>query len=146
IKQYMLQRLHVDKDVVEHECSKYYVNFGTTLAGLAASGHIIDYDEWHAFVHHTLPYEELIRPDPQLRAVLQGMRAPKHIFTNADRKHAEICLRLLGVEDLIAQVHCFESIMEAAAERGYTRGGRVVCKPNLHAYELALEAAGSPDP
>lgn len=35
---------------VAEKCADLYLNYGTTLAGLVASGHTIDYDDWHAFV------------------------------------------------------------------------------------------------
>lgn len=65
---------------------------------LQAKGHEIDYDHWHAFVHHELPYSELLHPDRRTREILNALDVPCHIFTNADRKHAEICLRHLGIE------------------------------------------------
>ena len=34
---------------------------GTTLAGLVANGAKVDFDDWHALVHGTLPYEEYLR-------------------------------------------------------------------------------------
>ena len=37
------------------------LNYGTTLAGLVAHGHKIDYDDWHASVHGSLPYEQYLK-------------------------------------------------------------------------------------
>lgn len=41
-----------------------------------AQGHHIDTEDWHAFVHHTLPYEEYLRPDPALRRMLSDIPYP----------------------------------------------------------------------
>lgn len=59
-----------------------------------------------------------LQPDPALRALLDSIPLPKHIFTNADRRHAERCLSLLGIRDCFDSVICFEDVMEAAAEVG----------------------------
>ena len=34
---------------------------GTTLAGLVAHGFHIDYDDWHAYVHGSLAYENYLK-------------------------------------------------------------------------------------
>ena len=57
----MAERLGVPPDEVAALCAEYYLNYGTTLAGLVAHGHAVDYDDWHAAVHGSLPYEEYIK-------------------------------------------------------------------------------------
>ena len=69
-------------------------------AGLVQNGYQIDFDDWHAYVHGTLPYEEFLGEDSAMRALLQSIPLPKWVFTNADRTHAERCLRLMGIADL----------------------------------------------
>ena len=69
-------------------------------AGLVEHGYQIDFDDWHAYVHGTLPYERLLAEDSAMRALLQSIPLPKYVFTNADRAHAERCLRLMGITDL----------------------------------------------
>ena len=71
---------------------------------MQATGYQIDVDDWHAHVHHTLPYEKYLRKDDPLRDLLQRIKLPLYVFTNGDRKHAEICLRLMGITDCF-QVH-----------------------------------------
>ena len=51
-------------------------------------------------MHHRLPYRQLLGRDEALREMLASIALPKFIFTNADRKHAAICLELLGIADL----------------------------------------------
>ena len=65
-----------------------------------ANGYQIDFDDWHAAVHGTLPYEWMLQEDKAMRQLLQSIDLPKFVFTNADSKHAETCLRLLGIADL----------------------------------------------
>ena len=55
-------------------------------------------------MHHRLPYRQLLGRDEALREILASIQLPKFIFTNADRKHAAICLELLGIADLF-EVH-----------------------------------------
>lgn len=116
---------------------------------LQASGYKIDYDDWHEFVHGTLPYDEYLRPDPKLKSILDSIPVAKFIFTNADIRHAERCLDILGLRSCFQDIICFESIMEAALQQGLAhkdpqREGQiapVICKPNRHAFHLALKQA-----
>ncbi len=97
---YMVQHLGYSESDVSSHTTTLYLQHGTTMAGLVARGHSIDYDHWHAHVHHVpLQYDELLQPDPQLRALLQAIPLPKYILTNADRVHAKRCLARLGIED-----------------------------------------------
>ncbi len=67
---------------------------------MQATGFKIDFNQWHQEVHYgNLEYASLIRPDAELRELLFSIDLPKYIFTNADAKHAEICLEKLGVQD-----------------------------------------------
>jgi pyrimidine 5'-nucleotidase len=144
IRAYMVAELGFEADEVEEQCRHLYLTYGTTLAGLVAAGHTIDYDDWHARVHGALPYEEHLRRDPKLKAVLNAIDTPKWVFTNADTVHAEKCLALLGIRDCFRGVICFESVMAAAAAAGVAhRGVPVVCKPQREAFALALAAAGA---
>ncbi len=73
---------------------------------MQANGYSIDFDDWHAEVHGTLPYDRLLKRDNQLRKFLESIPLPKYIFTNADQKHAETCLDIMGVADLFKVTHC----------------------------------------
>ena len=65
-----------------------------------AKGYKLDYDHWHAAVHGSLPYDELLHKDAKLTQALRSIPLPKYIFTNADITHAETCLKILGLEDM----------------------------------------------
>ena len=118
----MREQLKVPQEEVTALCLSAYTNFGTTMAGLVvglfsqrccisldrrtqllvfvqAAGYKIDVDDWHKHVHHMLPYERYLKRDEKLIRLLQQIQLPLYVFTNGDRKHAEICLRLMGITD-----------------------------------------------
>ncbi|KAK8542022.1 hypothetical protein V6N13_137402 [Hibiscus sabdariffa] len=109
IKDYMVEKLGVEKDKVVELSDLLYKNYGTTMAGLRAVGYDFDYDEYHSFVHGRLPYENL-KPDPSLKSLLQTLPLRKIIFTNADRVHAVKALSKLGLEDCFEGIICFETL------------------------------------
>lgn len=143
----MCERLGVPADLVLEQCLDLYLNHGTTLAGLIARGHVIDFDEWHAAVHGSLDYERYLAPDPALRALLLSVPLPLYVFTNADDTHTKRCLSILGVADCFQGVVTFEGVMASARDAGLVHHNRpVVCKPNRQAYHAALRCMGGRDP
>lgn len=76
-----------------------YFKYGTTMAGLVATGHGVDFDDWHANVHGTLDYEQMLHAQPAHHKLLEELNVQRHIFTNADAKHAAACLTRMGLTD-----------------------------------------------
>ncbi|KAI3428344.1 hypothetical protein D9Q98_006724 [Chlorella vulgaris] len=147
IRHYMAEHLSIDVDTVAELCADLYLNYGTTLAGLVASGYKVDYEDWHARVHGSLPYETYLHPDPALRSLLDSIPLPKWVFTNADAKHAARCLDLLGLSSCFQGVISFEEVMAEAAQQGMVHHGcPVVCKPNRQAFDIAMQLAGGLQP
>ncbi|GLT89566.1 hypothetical protein SLE2022_075440 [Rubroshorea leprosula] len=109
IKDYMVEKLGIERDKIIELSNLLYKNYGTTMAGLRAIGYDFDYDEYHSFVHGRLPYENL-KPDPVLRSLLLSLPLQKVIFTNADRVHAAKVLSRLGLEDCFEGIICFETL------------------------------------
>ncbi|KAL1209945.1 hypothetical protein V5N11_020510 [Cardamine amara subsp. amara] len=109
IKDYMAEKLGIDKTKILELSNSLYKNYGTTMAGLRAIGYNFDYDEYHSFVHGRLPYEN-IKPDYILRSLLLSLPLRKIIFTNADKLHAARALERLGLEDCFEGILCFESL------------------------------------
>ncbi|KAE8713225.1 hypothetical protein F3Y22_tig00110213pilonHSYRG00142 [Hibiscus syriacus] len=109
IRDYMVEKLGVEREKVVELSNLLYENYGTTMAGLRAVGYEFDYDEYHNFVHGRLPYENL-KPDPSLKSLLQTLPLRKIIFTNADRVHAVKALAKLGLEDCFEGIICFETL------------------------------------
>ncbi|KAL1825551.1 hypothetical protein ACET3Z_012329 [Daucus carota] len=109
IKDYMVEKLGIDRSVIFEMSNLLYKNYGTTMAGLRAIGYDFDYDEYHSYVHGRLPYENL-KPDPVLRSLLLSLPIRKVIFTNADKVHAVKALNILGLEDCFEGIICFETL------------------------------------
>ncbi|KAK0584534.1 hypothetical protein LWI29_014780 [Acer saccharum] len=109
VKDYMVEKLGIEKSKITELGNLLYKNYGTTMAGLRAIGYDFDYDEYHSFVHGRLPYENL-KPDPVLRSLLLGLPLRKIIFTNADKVHAVKALSRLGLEDCFEGIICFETL------------------------------------
>lgn len=158
IQQYMIRFLDIPEDDVERLSKELYSTHGTTLCGLVnALGKKIDYNHWHEHVHWCLEYQSYFeKPDTMLRNMLKNMPVRKYVFTNADRKHAHICLSLLGLLDCFnpEDIICFETMLDMAhgsdmyvdtnvlEKHGIPRGHGIVCKPQRLAFELAMARVG----
>jgi putative hydrolase of the HAD superfamily len=131
INLYLRERMGFTPEEIDARREGYFRQYGTTLRGLQAN-YQVDMEDYLAFVH-AVPLERYIRPDPAMRAMLEGLPGRKFIFTNADRSHATRVMNVLGVADL------FEAILDVHVIAPY-------CKPEPGAFGLALRAAGDPDP
>ncbi|KAK9144778.1 hypothetical protein Sjap_004681 [Stephania japonica] len=80
-----------------------------------ALGYEFDNDQFHAYVHGRLPYENL-KPDPTLKNLLLSMPQRRIIFTNADKAHAAQVLKRLGLEDCFQGIICFETLNSPSLE------------------------------
>ncbi|KAI9182437.1 hypothetical protein LWI28_025357 [Acer negundo] len=168
IMEFMLQHLHIDESDVPGMCLDLYREHGTTMAGLKALGYEFDNDEFHAYVHGKLPYENL-KADPVLRHLLLSMPQRKIIFTNADKAHADQVLRKLGLEDCFEGIICFETLnppleqdenkdaldddtvfaggeaefdtIDGIESSGFGTKSRIICKPSIEAIEAAIRIA-----
>ncbi|GLJ19344.1 hypothetical protein SUGI_0348510 [Cryptomeria japonica] len=109
IEVYMSEKLKIDQTEVPTMCYDLYKRYGTTMAGLKVLGYEFDNDDFHSFVHGSLPYENL-RPDPVLRSLLLSTPQRKIVFTNSDKVHAAKTLSRLGLEDCFEGVICFETL------------------------------------
>lgn len=47
---YLRDYLHIPAEEVEEITLRLYLEHGTTMAGLVATGHVIDYDHFHSLV------------------------------------------------------------------------------------------------
>jgi putative hydrolase of the HAD superfamily len=131
INAYLHERMGFPLDQLDGLRENYFKEYGTTLRGLQAH-HQVDTDEYLAFVHD-VPIYKYLQPDPELRAAIQAIPARKYIFTNADSNHAGRVLEAVGLQGL------FDGIIDVQVIAPF-------CKPMPESFELALMAAGSPDP
>ncbi len=130
INAYMSERVGIPPEQIEARREQYFRKYGTTLRGLQAD-YQIDMEDYLAFVHD-LPLRQYLQPDPVLHQALQGIPARKYIFTNADRAHANRVLDVLDLQGL------FDGILDVHVIAPY-------CKPMKESFQLALQAAGSPE-
>ncbi|KAF3918613.1 hypothetical protein AA313_de0203328 [Arthrobotrys entomopaga] len=137
IDDYFQHHLSLDRDsaIVLHK--RYYQDYGLALDGLIRH-HKIDALEYNTEVDDALPLESILKPDVELRKLLEGVDRAKvkmWLFTNAYVNHGKRVVRLLGVDDL------FEGITycDYAAEEG------LVCKPKVEAFEKAMREAAVTD-
>eukprot|EP00878_Enallax_costatus_P024460 GHUV01026101.1.p1 GENE.GHUV01026101.1~~GHUV01026101.1.p1 ORF type:complete len:270 (+),score=74.80 GHUV01026101.1:140-949(+) len=141
---YMTGKLGIPQQEVQELARQLYHGYGTTMAGLMAAGYQVDVDDWHAAVHDTLAYEQLLQEDPQLLDVLARLTLQKHVLTNADARHAVKVFKQLGVTDCFQNVFCYENVQELGRQAGLISQQRpVLCKPSKHVYQLVMEQVGA---
>lgn len=135
---YLVDHLGVPVGEAEARTLKLYLEHGTTLAGLVAAGHAVDYDHFHSKVHAPLDYAALLSPAHEVRQMLGAMTAQKHIFTNADAKHAAECLTRLGLDDCFETLWCFENLQQLHQQRQAGAPPSVLCKPDPASFSAVL--------
>lgn len=128
INDYLRERLYVPAAEVDGLRRRFWAEHGTTLRGLML-GHGVDADEYLAYVHE-IELADLLRPDPVLRALLERLRGPKVVFSNASRAHAARVLRLLGLEQAFDAVFGLEDLS-------------YLPKPDPRAFHAALDRVGA---
>ncbi len=87
---------------------RYFVDHGTTLAGLMAH-HDVDPHHYLAFVHDIAL--DRIEPDPELAGVISALPGRKLVFTNADKSYAARVLERRGMSG------CFEDVFDIVDAR-----------------------------
>ncbi|CAA0812293.1 Haloacid dehalogenase-like hydrolase (HAD) superfamily protein [Striga hermonthica] len=120
--------------------AEFFRTYGSSLAGLRASGYNINPNDYHSFVHGILPYD-LIRPDSRLRSLLQSIKQRKIIFTNSDRIHAIKALDRIGIRDCFEKIICFETMNPSLSTSTRPDEFPVVLKPSIEAMNIAIDAA-----
>jgi putative hydrolase of the HAD superfamily len=131
INAFMRERMGFPPEQIDVLREQFFREYGTTLRGLQAN-YSVDMDEYLAFVHD-VPLEQHLYPDPELRGIIEALQARKFIFTNSDCAHAGRVTKVLGLDGL------WDRCIDVHVIAPY-------CKPMPESIELALKAAGSPDP
>lgn len=136
IDRYFEQHLALDPADATALHARYYKDYGLALEGLVRH-HRVDPLEYNAQVDDALPLEDIIQPNPALRAMLEAIdraRVRPWLFTNAYVTHGRRVVRLLGIEDL------FEGITycDYAAPK-------LLCKPDPKMFDKAMREAGATD-
>lgn len=114
---------------------RYYKDYGLAIEGLVRH-HKVDPLEYNEKVDDALPLDDIIKPDPKLRKLLQDLDPEKvrlWLFTNAYVNHGKRVTRLLGVDDLFDGM----TFCDYGAER-------LLCKPSKEMYDKAMKEANAP--
>lgn len=106
MRDFIMEHLGLDADGAIAIRRKYFLEHGTTLAGLMAN-HATDPTAYLDYVHDIDCSP--VKANPALDAALGRLPGRKLIFTNADIGHAERVLARLGI------AHHFEAIFDVAA-------------------------------
>lgn len=123
---FIMELLGLDVAEARRVQKEFYVDHGTTLAGLMAV-HGIEPGEFLAFVHDI--DVTAVAPDAALGAAIAALPGEKVIFTNGSVAHAENVVNRLGIG------HVFTGIYDIV-----TTGYRP--KPGREAYERFIAASG----
>ncbi len=133
IDQYFADHLSLSWAEASRLHKEYYQSYGLAIEGLVRH-HEIDPMEYNARVDDALPLEDIIQPNPALRALLADLDRAKvkpWLFTNAFVTHGRRVVRLLGVDDMFEGItFCdYASIP-------------FVCKPHKDMFAKAMRDAG----
>merc|ERR1712194_711858 len=114
-----------------------YKQYGTALRGLVEEK-LLPEDQVDEFLTkvHDIPLDD-IKPDPQLREVLEAVTYPRWVFTASIREHAERCLQRLGIADL------FLGVISASSRDMIDKVGYVT-KHDPRCFAAAMSFAGVP--
>ena len=117
--------------------TRYYKDYGLAIEGLVRH-HKINPLEYNEKVDDALPLDDIIKPNPELRSLLEDIDRSKvklWLFTNAYITHGKRVVRLLGIEDLFDGItYCDYSAK------------RLLCKPTPAMYDKAMREAGMTNP
>lgn len=133
IDQFFATHLSLSKEDAIRLHKEYFQSYGLAIEGLVRH-HKVDALEYNAKVDDALPLEGIIKPNPDLRRMLEAIDRTKvkpWLFTNAYVNHGRRVVKLLGIEDL------FESI--TYCDYG---ADTLLCKPARAMFEKAMREAG----
>ncbi|KAA8644145.1 hypothetical protein EYZ11_001719 [Aspergillus tanneri] len=135
INKFFTTHLSLTVDDAHHLHMKYYKQYGLAIEGLARH-HKIDPLVFNHEVDDALPLDNILKPDPKLRKLLEDIDRDKvrlWLLTNAYVTHAKRVIKLLGVDDM------FEGVTYC----DYSQTP-LVCKPSQTMYEKAEKEAKAP--
>lgn len=133
IDQYFAKHLNLPWDEAVRLHKEYYTNYGLAIEGLVRH-HEIDPLDYNAKVDDALPLEDVIKPNPELRKLLESIDKSKvtiWLFTNAHVTHAKRVVRLLGIDDLFDGLTFCDYSQQT-----------LTCKPHPEMYQKGMREAG----
>ncbi|KAF2109866.1 Haloacid dehalogenase-like hydrolase-domain-containing protein [Lophiotrema nucula] len=112
---------------------KYYKEYGLAIEGLVRH-HKVDALDYNRKVDDALPLDEVIKPNPQLRQLLDDIDTNKirlWLFTNAYITHGKRVVKLLQIEDIFeGMTYC-----DYGSDKFY-------CKPHVEMFDKAMAEVG----
>lgn len=102
---WIMRELKVSKSEADMLRSRYWKEYGTTLAGLMEH-HNIDAEAYLADVHD-ISFHPL-EIDPILRAAIQKLPGRKIVYTNGSQPYAERVISARGLENLFEAIYGIE--------------------------------------
>lgn len=126
INLFMVEHLSINPGEVQCIRDEFLQSYGTTLHGLMAN-YDADPHEYLDFVHD-IPLEDYLRPNPELKRMLQILPLRRIVFTNASSGHASRVLRRLGIEN---QIDAIVDLLVMNLRH----------KPQAEAYQIAMAVA-----
>jgi putative hydrolase of the HAD superfamily len=120
---FISKHLNIDIKKAKEIQRKYYKQHGTTLRGLM-DNHEVDPDTFLKEVHE-LDYS-IVHLNYELKKSLKNLNGKKFVFTNANKKHANIILGKLQIADL------FEGVFDI-------KMANYIPKPEIEPYKKLIE-------
>ncbi len=102
---------------------KYFLEYGTTLAGLMKEEDV-NPDEFLEYVHDI--NLEILKPNEELNEIIKELPGKKFIFTNGSKKHAENVLNKLEMQKI------FDHIFDI-------KESNFIPKPNIKSYQKFIK-------
>lgn len=137
IDAFFVRHLEISREDALMLHKKYYTQYGLAIEGLARH-HKIKPLEFNREVDDALPLDDILHPDPHLRALLESFDRSKvtlWLFTNAHVTHGMRVVKLLGIDDLFDGI----TYCDYNAEQ-------LLCKPAAEMFEKAERQAGAKSP